>query len=102
MKTRQSKISAIAREIKIADEALREWSAKNEPLAPTMVFQYELLKKDLLKDLLVELVQSGVSFNSAGSYIQQITSYLQKMEKKERLSEVVRGNLEEVEKVLAA
>jgi len=101
MTKRQSKVPAITKEIKLADEALREWKAKEDPLAATMVMQYELLKKDLLKDLLVELVQSGVSFKSAGAFIQRLTAYIQKIEKEEKLSENVSSKLAEVEKLLA-
>ena len=101
MTTKKSKIPAIANEIRQADEALREWKSKREPLSEVMILQYELLKKDLLKDLLVELVQSGVSFKSAGDFIHLLTGYLQKAEKAEQLSPALKKNLAAVEKLLA-
>lgn len=102
MTTRKNKIPAIARELKIAEAALLEWKSKEEPLAATMVMQYELLKKELLKDLLVELVQTGVSFNSAGDFIHRLTAYLQNMEQKQPLPNAIRSNLAEIETMLVA
>ena len=96
------KITTLTSDLKIADAALQSWKGKDEPLSATMVLQYELLKQELLKDLLVELVQSGISFNSAGDFIQRLTSYLQTTEQKKQLPNAIRSNLEEVEKLLLA
>ncbi len=97
-----AKISTITNDLKIAETALLEWKAKDEPLAKTMVMQYELLKKELLKDLLVELVESGVNFNSVGDFIQRLTAYLKSKEKLEKLPKAITANLTEVEKLLVA
>ncbi|HFA48516.1 MAG TPA: hypothetical protein ENJ95_05790 [Bacteroidetes bacterium] len=101
MNTNKSKIPSIANEIRQADTAVREWQSKKEPLSATMVMQYELLKKDLLKDLLVELIQSNISFKSAGNFIQRLTLYLQKSEQEETISEAIKKELKSVEKILA-
>ena len=96
------KLTSLTSDLKIADAALQSWKAKDEPLSATMVMQYELLKQELLKDLLVELVQGGISFNSAGDFIQRLTSYLQTTEQKKQLPTAIRSKLEEVEKLLLA
>ena len=85
------KLTSLTSDLKSADAALQSWKAKDEPLSATMVMQYELLKQELLKDLLVELVQGGISFNSAGDFIQRLTSYLQTTEQKKQLPTAIRS-----------
>jgi hypothetical protein len=96
------KLSSLTNDLKIADAALQEWKGKDEPLSATMVMQYELLKQELLKDLLVELVQSGISFNSAGDFIQRLTTYLKSTAQQEKLPKSISSKLAEVEKLLVA
>ncbi|MBK9016716.1 MAG: hypothetical protein IPM82_23030 [Saprospiraceae bacterium] len=60
------------------------------------------MKQELLKDLLVELVQSGVSFNSAGDFIQRLTTYLKSTAQQEKLPKSISSKLAEVEKLLIA
>ncbi|MBI5916302.1 MAG: hypothetical protein HY842_13075 [Bacteroidetes bacterium] len=96
------KLASLTNDLKIADAALQEWKGKDEPLSATMVMQYELLKQELLKDLLVELVQSGVNFNSAGDFIQRLTNYLKSTEQQEKLPKFISSKLAEVEKLLVA
>ncbi len=96
------KLSSLTSDLKIADAALQSWKAKDEPLSSTMVMQYELLKQELLKDLLVELVQSGISFNSAGDFIHRLTTYLKSTSQQEKLPKSISSKLAEVEKMLVA
>jgi len=101
MEVYKSKISGIAKEIKIAEEALLDWKSKDEPIAAVMISQYESLKKDLLKDLLVELVRTGISFNTAGDFIQRLTTYLRNEEADLPLPIGVKQEFAEVERMLA-
>ena len=67
-----------------------------------MTLQYHKLKKEFVRQLLANLMQSNISFKELEPFFSNATSFLTKDEDGERLAKELKVNLTEVEKMLAA
>ncbi|HFA51009.1 MAG TPA: hypothetical protein ENJ95_18515 [Bacteroidetes bacterium] len=102
MNINENKIMALSREIRGTGKMIKELSEVNDPLSKPMIMQYQHMQQQLLKDLLVAIIKSEISFKNAGELIGKLTDYLKKLAEEEKLTEELKSNLKEVEKTVMA
>jgi len=99
--SRISKIVGIAQDIAHFENALLKIKGMDDPMSDIMRFQYQHSKDQLIKDLMVELVQSGVDFREIEDFLSRLTSYLSSREGQgEKLSPIVQSSLQDVERLV--
>jgi PP-loop superfamily ATP-utilizing enzyme len=97
-----SKIVGISHDIKHFEKSIDNIKGMDDPMCNLMRWQFQHSKEQLLKELMVELVNSGIEFSEIQSYLNSVTSYLSRNEGKgEKLPEIALINLQEVEKLMA-
>jgi hypothetical protein len=97
-----SKIVGIIHDIKHFENSIQIMNGDTDPICDIMRWQFQHSKEQLLKELMVELVNSGIEFSEIQGYLNSVTSYLSRNEGKgEKLPEIALINLQEVEKLMA-
>jgi hypothetical protein len=71
-----SKIVGIAQDLKHFENSLEKINGMNDPMCELMRFQFQHSKEKLLKELLVELVNSGIDFKEIQDFMTSLTNYL--------------------------
>ncbi len=102
MKIAENKIIALSREIRETGKMINNLSVVNDPLSKPMIMQYQHMQQQLLKDLLVAIIKSEVSFKNTGGLIDKLTDHLKKQAEEEELTEELKLGLKEVEKAMMA
>lgn len=88
--------------IRETDGMIKMWrEALPEPGANLMVVQFEDLKRDFVKQLLTELIDSQHNISDIEPFIHQATTYLKKFDRKENKAVDLKKNLKEVERMIA-
>ncbi|MFN0033978.1 MAG: hypothetical protein ACKVUS_02855 [Saprospiraceae bacterium] len=101
--SRISKIVGIAQDIKHFDNALLKIRTATDPMSEIMRFQFQHSKEQLFKELMAELVLSGIGFREIEGFLAKLTAYLSDHDTKgEPISPVVKASLQEVERLVAA
>jgi hypothetical protein len=78
---------------------------KKHPSDPAILFtieQFEDLKRDFVKQLLTELLQSHHNIADIEPFLQQAIMYLKKFDRKDTKTGVLKKNLKEVERMIAS
>ncbi len=98
-----TKIANIISWIKDAEMMVKTWKKHQpDPAANLMVSQFEDLKRDFVKQLLAELLQSQHNIADIESFIFRATSYLKKFDRKDFSAGDLPENLKEVEMLMGA
>jgi hypothetical protein len=97
-----SKIIGITDELKGIEAQLSKMESWNDTVGDLMKFQFQHMKQELLKDLLVELIRSGADFKEIDESVSMLTLYLAQQSKGEELAPEVRNSLKEVKRLVAA
>jgi len=96
-----SKIIGITDELKGIEAELSRIASWNDTVGDLMKLQFQKMKQELLKDLLVELIRSGADFNELDDAIATFTLYLSRQSKGEHLEPEVKNSLKEVKRLVA-
>lgn len=97
-----SKIIGITDEIKGIEFELSKMNAWNDAVGGLMKFQFQHMKQELIKDLLVELIRSGADFKEIDEPIATLTLYLSQQGKGDQLTPEVKSSLKELKILVAA
>ncbi len=96
------KISGIVHEIKNIDIQLEKNAGWDDEVGKFMAFQFMEMKRELLKELVIELIRSNVDFSQFDSILNYYSNYLSQTFKTETLTPEIKFQLQEVEGLLAA
>jgi hypothetical protein len=97
-----SKIVSTIDAIKHFENSMKLLDGNTDPICDIMRFQFQHSKEQLLKELMVELVNSGIEFREIQGYLNSLTNYLSHKEGTgEKLPAIAMSNLEEVERLMA-
>ena len=100
--SRVSKIIGIAQDIKHFENSLLKIEGVDDPVSELMRFQFQHSKDQLIKDLIVELLQSGIDFQEIEVFLSRLMVYLSRNNGQgEKLSPLVQSSLQEVERLVA-
>lgn len=97
-----SKIIGITDELKSIEAELSKMELWNDTVGDLMKFQFQHMKQELLKDLLVELIRSGADFKEIDEPIAMLTLYLSQRSEGEQLAPEVKSSLMEIKRLVAA
>ncbi|MCY7330190.1 MAG: hypothetical protein LH618_16685 [Saprospiraceae bacterium] len=101
--SRISKIVVIAHDIKHFDNMLLGTKTSADPINEIMRFQFQHSKEQLFKELMAELVLSGIGFREIAGFLAKLTTYLSDHDTEgEPLSPVLKASLQEVERLVGA
>ena len=93
-----SKIAGIISWIKETEMMIETWKKHQpDPAANLMVLQFEDLKRDFVKQLLAELLQSPHNMADIEPFIFRATNWLRKFDRKDFPAGDLPANLKEVE-----
>ena len=76
-----SKIIGITHELKDIEFELYKLESWKDTVGDLMKLQFQKMKQELLKDLLIELIRSGADFNELDDAIATLTLYLSRQSK---------------------
>ena len=97
-----SKIIGIVQDIKHFENSILKTKDMADPMSELMRFQFQHSKDQLIKDLIVELVRSGIDFHEIEDLLSQLTAYLSRKEGQgEKLTPLVQSSLQEVGRLVA-
>ncbi len=96
------KIYGIVEEIKKTHAMILYHQQGNDPADEILAEQFRIRNRKLFKELLAELVLSGVSFKSTAPIIRRLTVYLEKSDVAGTFPKELKSNLAEVEKLVPA
>ncbi len=100
--TSLDKITGIVHDLKHFDAELNAMQSWNDEMGEIMRFQYQHTKSELIKDLIIELLRSGIPFNKIDAFVFRLTTYLSKQEKKsEPLPQILKSSMQEVDRLVA-
>lgn len=97
-----SKIIGITDELKGIESELSKMNLWNDAVGELMKFQFQHMKQELVKDLLVELIRSSLDFKEIDEPIATLTLYLSQQSKGEQLTPEVKRSLKELKILVAA
>ena len=99
--TSVSRIIGIVQDIKHFEDSILKTQGA-DPMSELMRFQFQHSKEQLVKDLIVELVRSGIDFQEIEDLLARLTAYLSRKEGQgEKISPAVQSSLREVERLVA-
>lgn len=96
------KVYGITEEIKKTQSMIQLYEGGNDPADSIMEQQFLIRKNNLFRELLSELILSGISMTPIKDLIQQLASYIEKSEQQLSPIKEEKYDLREVEKLLAA
>ncbi|MEK7254958.1 MAG: hypothetical protein AAB316_09450 [Bacteroidota bacterium] len=96
----EQKIIGLTEEIRKVEAFMAVHQQFDKPEDKVHVKYLQACKQALLKELLAELALSGVSFKTNKSFIERLTSYLEKSDSASSVSKELKSNLAEVEKLM--
>ncbi len=96
------KIYGIVEEIKKTHAMIDLHKKGSDPADTILAEQFTIRERKLFKELLAELVLSGVSFKSTAPLIQRLTTYLEKSDVVGTFPRELKSNLAEVERLMPA
>ena len=94
------KINTLVREIKETEAMIQLHRNKQNAVDALMLQQFQQRQQSLAKELLVLLLQSGLSLKNVEPTIASILTYLRQFDKEELISNQLREHLSEAERVL--
>ena len=98
-----NKIIGIVHDIKHFDQVLHSTQAWDDKVGDLVRFQDEHSKAELVKDLIIELLRSGVGFREIEGFLAKLTTYLSTHDAGgEPLSPVIKASLQELERLVVA
>ena len=96
-----NRANAIIEEIKTVERQVKSWrEGLPDPAAEIMLFQYENMKRGLVRDLLAELIRQNMPFQPLESLFQDAGFYLKKSDSTEPLPPEMTSRLGEVRAML--
>jgi hypothetical protein len=102
MDTMFVKINTIVREIKDTEAMIQLHKGKQNQVDALMLQQFQQRQQSLAKELLVLLLQSGLSLKNVEPTISSILTYLRQFDKEELIPNQLLENLSEASKALVA
>jgi hypothetical protein len=96
-----SKIVGLIAEIKAIDEQLISMSGWDDTVGELMHLQFQQMKREMLKDLMVELIRGDFDHSEIDSFFTHFSEFLSKKYKSEKLSPEIKSSLQEVERLMA-
>lgn len=96
------KIHGIVEEIKKTHAILHFHEQGKDPADTILAEQFRIRKIKLFKELLAELVLSGITFKSMAPVIRRFTAYLEKSDVRGDFPKEIKSNLAEVEMLMPA
>ena len=100
--TSQSRIIGITQEMKGIEAQLVNIQTWDDSVGEFMKFQYMDMKRELLKELLIELIKSDTNLSDLDAALLKFVSYLSKQAKSGRLSPETTLSVHEVEQLVPA
>jgi hypothetical protein len=94
------KINTLVREIKETEAMIQLHRDKKNAVDALMLQQFQQRQQSLAKELLVLLLQSGLSLKNMEPTIASILAYLRQFDKEELIPNQLREHLSEAERVL--
>ena len=101
MDTMFVKINTIVREIKDTEAMIQLHRNKQNAVDALMLQQFQQRQQSLAKELLVRLLQSGLSLKNVEPTIASVLAYLRQFDKDELIPNQLREHLSEASRVLA-
>ncbi|HRI60457.1 MAG TPA: hypothetical protein PK228_12055 [Saprospiraceae bacterium] len=101
IETSQSKISGIVAEMKGIEAQLSIMSNWDDKVGEFMKFQFVHMKRELLKELLIELIKSDENLVEMDEAFFKFVAYLSNQAKSEHLSPEIRSSIREAEGLVA-
>jgi len=95
-----AKINTLVREIKETETMILLHRNKQNAVDVLMLKQFQQRQQSLAKELLVLLLQSGLSLKNVEPTITSILAYLRQFDKDELISNSLREHLSEAERAL--
>ncbi|MBC7774552.1 MAG: hypothetical protein H7246_03870 [Phycisphaerae bacterium] len=96
-----SKIIGITDELKGIEAELTKMESWNDTVGDLMKLQFQHIKQELLRDLLVELIRSETDFKEIDESVTMLTLYLSRQSNGEALAPEVKKSLKEVKRLVA-
>lgn len=97
-----NKIIGIVHDIKHFDQVLHSTQVWDDEMGNLVRFQDEHSKAELVKELIIELLRSGIGFREIEGFLAKLTAYLSSHETHgEPISPTVKASLQEVERLVA-
>ncbi len=100
IETSRSKISGIVAEMKGIEAQLSGMSNWDDTVGQFMKFQFADMKRELLKELLIELIKSDANLADMDDTFIKFFAYLSNQAKSEQLSPEIRSSIQEVEELV--
>lgn len=94
-------VVSIIEEIELTEKLLRQLRQLKEPLNKTLVTEIKRKKRNLVKEMLKNMIDTGVSFSQFEELYQQIFSYLKAEEKAPNTSTEFHKNAKRVAQFLS-
>lgn len=101
IETSKSKISGIIEEIKGVEIQLESTAGWNDTVGEYMKFQFQDMKRELVKELMIELIRADLNLAELDPSFQHFIAYLSKQPKSEKVSPEIKSGLQEVERLVA-
>lgn len=102
MDTMFVKINTLVREIKDTEAMIQLHKGNQNQVDALMLQQFQQRQQSLAKELLVLLLQSGLSLKNVEPTISSILTYLRQFDKEELIPNQLMENLSEASKALVA
>jgi len=96
------KINTLVREIKDTEAMIQLHKGNQNQVDALMLQQFQQRQQSLAKELLVLLLQSGLSLKNVEPTISSILTYLRQFDKEELIPNQLMENLSEASKALVA
>lgn len=73
----------------------------NDAVGEYMKFQFQDMKRELVKELMIELIRADLNLAELDPSFQHFIAYLSKQPKREKVSPEIKSGLHEVERLVA-
>ncbi len=99
-----SKILSFAEDIRHFNNGIKRMEGwESDPVTDLMVWQYEMSKDDLLKEMIIEMANIGITLHDFEKALAQLSVDAKKTEKKSKARpHVSKSTFQEVERMVAA
>lgn len=96
-----SKIAGIIEEMKGIENQLGNITGWDDAVGEYMKFQFQDMKRELVKELMIELIKADLNLAELDPAFQNFIAYLSKQSKSEKISSEIKSGLQEVGRLVA-
>ncbi|MFN0034770.1 MAG: hypothetical protein ACKVUS_06880 [Saprospiraceae bacterium] len=96
-----SKIAGIIEEMKGIENQLGKMPGWDDAVGGYMKFQFQDMKRELLKELMIELIKADIDLTDLDPAFSHFVAFLSRETKGEKISPTIKSGLQEVERLMA-